>query len=466
MKKIVLFGAGRRAPYYIERAVFFGLKIDCIVDNNKQLTGKKLKGIYIDSPLCLTQDCAVIITCKDEGPIHEQLKEMGLEQQIYKEEEFWKLTCEMLEEQGQFDSINFHRNKTVVFDLVNIDHYFSKWGGTENWSYAMAGMLQAHKRKVLLFMHGKNRDSAINDLPAVLFESSSYTIIDIVQRLADCLPCVIINNISRDILYAALIVLKIYPGQLRILSMLHIDVSETYRNSVMYDEFVSRYMCVSLKIRNTLIHTYGIPESKVCFKESMIRYDEIFEKHYHTELEQPLTIGYACRLVKHQKRTHLLPSVISRLERYSLNYILEIAGDGECYGELQAFIEENGLEKRVRLLGRLNRGEMEEYWKRQDIYLNISSFEGTSLAMLEAMSYGCIPVVTAVSGVDEFVAYHRNGCVVEVDNPQKAAEEIAFLAVNRGLLKPYGDACRKAVKQKCNPDEYLEYMEKIIFPKE
>lgn len=462
MNKIILFGAGKRAPYFIEKMRFFGLNVDFFVDNNEKLQGQTLSGFKICQPSILSQDCIIIITCKETETIYAQLMSMGLEQQVVTEVELWILCYQKLKEENYLFPFSQHEQTTVVFELLSRDMYFSKWGGTEIWSYNVAEKLLEHRREVVLFMKRGNLNEDIPNLPAELFDSSPFTITDIIERLVLYLPCVVVANISDVLLAAALVLKKFVPDQVRVISMLHIDNSGTYEKSVIYKDFIDTYMCVSTKIKRELIQTYKIPETKVCFKESMIVYDKAVKKQYHTQSSQPLSIGYACRLVRIQKRTHLLSNIIQRLEQAFVNYILEIAGDGECYSELQQFIEENKLGMKVRLLGHLNKAEMKEYWKRQDIYLNLSSFEGTSLAMLEAMSYGCIPVVTDVSGVDEFVEHHRNGCVVEVDKTEKAADEICFLEKRRDLLPVYGSACRKIIKEKCDPDDYLSYMENIM----
>ena len=58
--------------------------------------------------------------------------------------------------------------------------------------------------------------------------------------------------------------------------------------------------------------------------------------------------------------------------------------------------------------------ELIDFLNEQDIYLNFSEYEGTSLTMLEAMASGCVPVVTDVSGVSDFIEDGVNGLVSDI----------------------------------------------------
>ncbi len=136
---------------------------------------------------------------------------------------------------------------------------------------------------------------------------------------------------------------------------------------------------------------------------------------------------------------------------------MQIAGEGECLPMIERYLKETKIPNRVQLLGRLPKSEMDSFWKGQDVFVNVSEYEGTSLSMLEAMGYGCVPVVTDVSGAGEFIEQEKNGCICDVGDLEGIADCIAALADNRELLKIYGDRCRRIVQDRCNPDRYIQY---------
>ena len=73
-----------------------------------------------------------------------------------------------------------------------------------------------------------------------------------------------------------------------------------------------------------------------------------------------------------------------------------------------------------------------------DAFLLPSAFEGLSVGMLEAMSRGAVPVVSAIrSGVPDVIRHGQNGLVVPVGDIEAFADALALLQGNpqvRGLL--------------------------------
>jgi len=77
---------------------------------------------------------------------------------------------------------------------------------------------------------------------------------------------------------------------------------------------------------------------------------------------------------------------------------LEIIGAGEDEAELRGLIAQLGLENRITLSGRLAREETLRRVAQADVFVQVSRFEGHSLALIEAARLG-LPLV--VSQVDE-----------------------------------------------------------------
>jgi glycosyltransferase involved in cell wall biosynthesis len=98
-----------------------------------------------------------------------------------------------------------------------------------------------------------------------------------------------------------------------------------------------------------------------------------------------------------------------------------IIGDGPERPELEDALEKTGLKSRVHLPGLVQ--DLPEYLRRLDFFMMTSRSEGLPLALLEAMQQGCIPVVTAVGGINE-VAVPEVGIFFEMEKPEKL---IAFL---------------------------------------
>ena len=77
--------------------------------------------------------------------------------------------------------------------------------------------------------------------------------------------------------------------------------------------------------------------------------------------------------------------------------------------------------------------------------------------MLEAMSFGCVPVTTDVSGAAEFIDEHINGYIRPIGDIHGLASCIEELENDREKLKCYGKVCCEQIRRRCNPDEYIDF---------
>ena len=79
-KKIYFFGAGIIGKRWIKFAAKYGIKIEGIIDNNKDLWGNYCEGILIYSVDILKslKNELICITCKNYEAVRNQLLDMGL----------------------------------------------------------------------------------------------------------------------------------------------------------------------------------------------------------------------------------------------------------------------------------------------------------------------------------------------------------------------------------------------------
>ncbi len=83
---------------------------------------------------------------------------------------------------------------------------------------------------------------------------------------------------------------------------------------------------------------------------------------------------------------------------------LEIYGSGVLKNELQEYITTKNLDPFVSLIGSIKLEELKEVYKTSHFLILASQSEGWPKAVAEAMFFGCIPVVTAVSCVPWMLA--------------------------------------------------------------
>ncbi len=88
---------------------------------------------------------------------------------------------------------------------------------------------------------------------------------------------------------------------------------------------------------------------------------------------------------------------------------LVIVGDGSAAAKMAHWVRHHGLQRRVRLTGRLEGEHKVRMLQSASIFALPSHTEGLPVAMLEAMAAGLAVVVTDVGGVAEVVSHGQNG---------------------------------------------------------
>ena len=146
-----------------------------------------------------------------------------------------------------------------------------------------------------------------------------------------------------------------------------------------------------------------------------------------------LRLIYVGRLTQRQKRVGDLVGLVAALRRRSIPFRLDIVGAGPERDSLAAALR--GDATLVRFHGRLRYERVASLLDRAHCLVSTSEFEGTSIAMLEAMAAGAVPVVTAVrSGVDDVIEEGRTGRIVPIGAVEAMADAIQGLWRDRPAL--------------------------------
>jgi len=109
-----------------------------------------------------------------------------------------------------------------------------------------------------------------------------------------------------------------------------------------------------------------------------------------------------------------------------------VAGDGPLRGALEARAAALGVTQSLRFIGRQTPADLARLLSGADAYVSTSLSDSTSLSLLEAMSAGAYPVVSAIEGNREWVG-DDTGFLF----PPRDAGALA-----RGLVRALGDAPR------------------------
>jgi len=125
-------------------------------------------------------------------------------------------------------------------------------------------------------------------------------------------------------------------------------------------------------------------------------------------------IFYSNRL---HKKNYRIDGIIEAFARFRANRIQEgwklvIAGTGPETGRLQRLAGNLGLEKDAEFTGWLGAEQNSAWYRKAAYYVSIPDSDATSISLLEAMSAGCIPVVSDLPANREWILHGKTGVVV------------------------------------------------------
>jgi len=476
-KKLMIYGAGNRGKNLCELLMENpAFEILCVVDGSSEKWGKKLCGRFEisaperirscrDAHICITVHNSRILQDIREKLEHEYHYDMAME--IEYEELVWSV----------FESGMSFQNNLLLQNSLHIifDSYMGLGlGGIEAWTKDVC---------IALLDRGWKHVRILTDQHDYLIPEQLISVVDRVERTEDNetedgiknflslagyflerMPCTIITSRPNVELMAACTVKKKEPDKVKIISVIHMGTQDTYQKYAVFREWVDLYIGVSQDIREGMIKL-GIPEKQVTSIACPFFCEEVLTRTYTTDRILPLCIGYAGRLdsiTPAQKRMDLLLKFMQELADRKINFKLEIAGDGPAREAMEEFLRNKEWKTRVIFLGNITRTEISDFWKRQDVCINLADFEGRSISIIEAMGNGAVPVVTLTSGVQEDVEDGRNGYHIPLGDYHVMADRIEYLEETRERLPEMGQAAHDKVYPKSLLSVHLDFWERIL----
>ncbi len=171
-------------------------------------------------------------------------------------------------------------------------------------------------------------------------------------------------------------------------------------------------------------------------------------------------ILFVGRLSK-QKGVDLLIRALAELRIQGRDYTLWVVGDGPERIVLEELSKSLGVDDCIIWYG--FRNEVNEYYKNASIFVLPSRYEGTSNAMLEAMSAG-LPVIVsdASSGLLDYVKNGITGAVIKSESTQDLACAIDKLMLDSALREKLVEGAYR-ILYPCMIDNAIHDWEDILY---
>ena len=180
-----------------------------------------------------------------------------------------------------------------------------------------------------------------------------------------------------------------------------------YENKNILKQFMYKFLTkISLAFADFYSVSSDTDLKKYDNKKVGLRKNWVLNEEYYPfnnrSLDRVLSVG---RLEKQKDFKYLIKEVAG------LNIQLDIVGEGSEKIDLQNFADEKNVN--VNFLGKIDHEELENLYKEYCIYVSSSNYEGNPKTVLEALSFGCVTILSNIPNHKELVDHSKTGFIFD-----------------------------------------------------
>ncbi|MGC8768518.1 glycosyltransferase [Calditerrivibrio sp.] len=156
--------------------------------------------------------------------------------------------------------------------------------------------------------------------------------------------------------------------------------------------------------------------------------------------KEPL-LFFSNRMLKPNYNIDKIVSFFKNIHDRDKRSRLIIANDGVLRDDILGQISSLGLSSAVEYVGFLSKEKQDEIYAKSTFYISIPDSDATSVSLLEAMSFGCIPIVSNIPSNREWVwdgynGFYFDGNIDRLFSVQSRIDE--FLKINQEIIRKRG----------------------------
>ena len=169
--------------------------------------------------------------------------------------------------------------------------------------------------------------------------------------------------------------------------------------------------------------------------------------------DETLHILYLGRIEPNKGVEYMLKAA-EQLKNSGVKFLLHIAGIDQCKNYYVNRFSES-LKENFIYEGVVTGKEKTELLKKCQVFLLPSFYEGLPMSLLEAMSFGEVPIVTDVGSIGEVVKDGDNGIFINVRDCDTIVEAVTRLNDDRAMLQDLSVRSKSTVIKNFSPEEYF-----------
>lgn len=197
------------------------------------------------------------------------------------------------------------------------------------------------------------------------------------------------------------------------------------------------------KERGSLV-SLGINEDKVYCVPFFVDF-AAFEQRYENSIRQLILDGKfekiilsVNRLVEQKSIETLIRAIPYTIKKYPKCLFL-IVGSGPKEKDLRKLASDLGVLENIRFQGPVVYNDLARYYHAADIFAITSHYEGTCMALQDAMAAGKPVISTPHTGAQDVIRDGYTGFIVEFDDYIGLAKKILYLLENDNLARDMGN---------------------------
>ena len=165
--------------------------------------------------------------------------------------------------------------------------------------------------------------------------------------------------------------------------------------------------------------------------------------------QRPYDLVFVGRLSATKQPSQFVETIAS-VRRQIPNVKGVVVGEGPLMDRLRHQTADMGISDNIEFLGQ--RQDVESVLSRAKVFLLTSRSEGLSIALMEAMAAGSVPVVADVGELGDLVADGVNGYLVTPDRNEEYVQRATALLCDRELWTRFSDRARISAEANCRTE--------------
>lgn len=207
--------------------------------------------------------------------------------------------------------------------------------------------------------------------------------------------------------------------------------------------------------------TYSNSASKIVVLPNSVKPPCIIKKKSQPskfDYSNPLNILFLGRLDQNKGLIEIVKSLASLPSE--INFVLNIAGDGP---DKDWFLEECkiNLPNQYRYCGVVSGMTKTNLYNTSHIFLLPSYYEGLPNALLEAMNYGLVPIVTPVGSIPDVISHDMNGIIIPLKNHKSISDALTKLNKDPLLFQNLSNHAQETIEANYSLDKHLLSMNQL-----